>query len=252
MIQDFLDSLGIPPKCFLNKTLFKKLFLESGMLDITDKKALKDDIDKIRWLYTLKPSTINIEPFKDQTREYDEVAILQIDQSSATRAKRIASFVNKAIPYPLILVFTHGDMIALSVADKRLSQADKAKWVVEDGWMTPWFNPSAPSQSERQFMTDVAIKNLSFLNFYAFYSDVKNCVIALNASKQTGEYNIAKGSAAKTRIELLKALEALEQDKIEIQNRLKKEKQMGRQIELTTSIKTMAGQINDLKQQLIR
>jgi hypothetical protein len=41
MIQDFFDSLGIPPKCFLNKTLFKKLFLESGMLDITDKKALK-------------------------------------------------------------------------------------------------------------------------------------------------------------------------------------------------------------------
>ena len=65
MIQDFLDSLGVPQKCFLNKTLFKKLFLESGMLDITDKKALKDDIDKIRWLYTLKPSTINIEPFKD-------------------------------------------------------------------------------------------------------------------------------------------------------------------------------------------
>ena len=68
MIQDFLDSLGIPPKCFLNKTLFKKLFLESDMLDITDKKTLKDNIDKIRWLYTLKPSTINIEPLKNQTR----------------------------------------------------------------------------------------------------------------------------------------------------------------------------------------
>lgn len=252
MIQDFLNSLGIPPKCFLNKTLFKKLFLASGMLNVTDKKALKDDIDKIRWLYTLKPSTINIAPYKDQTREYDEVAILQIDLSSATRVKRIALFVNKAIPYPLILIFTHGDMIALSVADKRLSQADKAKWVVEDGWITPWFNTSAPSQSENQFMMDIAIKNLSFLNFHAFYSDVKNCVIALYASEQTGQYSIAKGTAADTRIEIVEALEALEQDKIEVQNRLKKEKQMGRQIELTTSIKRMADQINDLKQQLIR
>jgi len=36
MIQDFLDSLGIPPKCFLNKTLFKKLFLESGMRNPAD------------------------------------------------------------------------------------------------------------------------------------------------------------------------------------------------------------------------
>lgn len=250
MIQNFLDSLGIPQKCFLNKTLFKKLFLESGMLDITDKKALKDDIDKIRWLYTLKPSTINIEPFKDDTYEYDEVAILQVDLSSPTRVKRISSFVNKAIPYPLILIFTYGDMIALGVADKRTSQADKAKWVVEDGWITPWFNPSAPSQSERQFMTDTAIKNLSFLNFYAFYSDVKSLVIALNASVQTGTYNVTRGSASENRIEKLRALEALEQDKTELQNKLKKEKQMGRQVEITTGIKNMADQINDLKQQL--
>lgn len=250
MIQNFLNSLGIPQKCFLNKTLFKKLFLESGMMDITDKKALKDDTDKIRWLYTLKPSTINIEPFKDSQREYEEVAILQIDLTSVTRVKRIASFVNKAIPYPLILVFTHGDMIILSVADKRISQADKAKWVVEDGWITHWFNPSTPTQNEQKFMTDIVIKNLSFLNFHAFYSDVKSLVIALKASTQTGTYNVAKGSASKTRIEQLRALEILEKDKIELQNKLKKEKQMGRQVEITTSIKNIADQINDLKQQL--
>jgi len=250
MIQDFLDSLDIPQKCFLNKTLFKKLFLESGMLDITDKKALKDDIDKIRWLYTLKPSTINIEPFKDESREYDEVAILQLDLTSPTRIKRIASFVNKAIPYPLILIFTHGDMMALHVADKRTNQADKAKWVVEDGWMTHWFNPSAPTQDEQQFMVDLSLKELSFLNFYAFYCDAKNCVIALNASTQTGTYNVTRGSASETRIEKLRALETLEQDKTELQNKLKKEKQMGRQVEITTGIKNMADQINDLKQQL--
>ena len=207
MIQDFLDSLGIPPKCFLNKTLFKKLFLESDMLDITDKKTLKDNIDKIRWLYTLKPSTINIEPLKNQTREYDEVAILQIDLSSATRAKRIASFVNKAIPYPLILVFTHVGMVALSVADKRLSQADKAKWVVDDGWMTPWFNPNAPSQSERQFMTDIAIKNLSFLNFYAFYSDVKSRVIALNSAQRSGAYAVTTKTDTDARLKSLKRID---------------------------------------------
>lgn len=250
MIQNFLDSLGIPQKCFLNKTLFKKLFLESGMLDTTDKKALKDDIDKIRWLYTLKPSTINIEPFKDDTYEYEEVATLQIDLTSATRVKRIASFINKAIPYPLILIFTHGDHIALSVADKRINQTDKAKWVVETSWLTHWFNPSAPIQGEQQFMADLSFKNLSFLNVYAFYLDVKNLVIALNVSTQTGTYKVIKGCALEIRIEQLNALEQLKQDKAELQNKLKKEKQMGRQVEITTRIKNMADQMNDLKQQL--
>ena len=250
MIQDFLDSLGIPSKCFLNKTLFKKLFLESGMLDITDKKALKDDIDKIRWLYTLKPSTINIEPFKDQNREYDEVAILQIDLSSATSAKRIAFFVNKAIPYPLILVFTHGDMVALSIADKRINQADKAKWVVGDGWMTPWFNPSAPSQSERQFMTDIAIKNLSFLNFYAFYSDVKSRVIALNSARRSGTYTITTNTDTDARLKNLKRIDELENEMTELRTSLKKETQFNTKLKLNVAVKERQDAITQLEQKL--
>lgn len=250
MIESFLEKLNVPESCALGKPIFKKLFLENGHLDITDKKALKDDIDKVRWLYTLKPSTINIEPFKDNEREYDEVAILQIDLTSAARIKRIAAFVNKAIPYPLILIFAHGDMIALNIADKRINQADKAKWVIEEGWTTNWFSPSAPSKGEEQFMQDISIKNLSFLNFYAFYSDVKSLVVALNTSTQTGTYNVTKGNALKTRLELLRALETLEQEKTELQNKLKKEKQMGRQVEITSKIKNIVDQINDLKQQL--
>jgi hypothetical protein len=250
MIQDFFDSLGIPPKCFLNKTLFKKLFLESGMLDITDKKALKDDIDKIRWLYTLKPSTINIEPYKDQTCEYDEVAILQIDLSSATRAKRIASFVNKAIPYPLILVFTHGDMVARSVADKRLSQADKAKWVVEDGWITPWFNPSTPLPSEKQFISDIALKNLSFLNFYAFYSDMKTLVIALNSAQRSGTYTTTTKTGTDVRLKSLRRIDELEKKMAELRTSLKKETQFNTKLKLNVAVKECQDTITQLEQEL--
>lgn len=250
MIQDFLDSLGIPPKCFLNKTLFKKLFLESGMLDITDKKTLKDDIDKIRWLYTLKPSTINIEPYKDHTREYDEVAILQIDLSSTTRVKRIVSFVNKAIPYPLILLFTHGDMVALSVADKRLSQADKSKWVVEDGWITPWFNPSTPSQSEKQFMADIALKNLSFLNFYAFYSDLVNCVVALTSAKRSGAYKTTAKTDTDARLKNLKRIDVLENELAKLRTSLKKETQFNSKLKLNVAVKECQDNIAALEKKL--
>jgi hypothetical protein len=250
MIQNFLDSLGIPQKCFLNKTLFKKLFLENGMLDLTDKKALKDDIDKIRWLYTLKSSTINIEPFKDEIYEYDEVAILQIDLNQATRVKRIASFVNKGIPYPLILIFTHGDMIALNVADKRINQADKAKWVVEAGWITNWFNPNAPTENEQNFITDIVIKNLSFLNFYAFYSDVKNCVIALNSAQRSGTYNITTQEQTDTRLKSLKRIDELEQEMAELRVSLNKETQFNKKLKLNVAVKERQDVIAQLEQEL--
>jgi hypothetical protein len=250
MIQNFIDGLSIPEKCLLNKTLFKKLFLESGQLDITDKKALRDDIDKVRWLYTLKPSTINIEPFKDSEREYDEVALLRIDLTNAARAKRIASFVNKSIPYPLILIFTHGDEIAMSVADKRINQADKSKWVVEDGWMTHWFNPSAPTESERRFLADISIKNLSFLDFFAFYSDIKNRVIALNSSQRSGRYDITTKARTDTRLNNLRRIDELEKEMAELRVSLKKETQFNAKLKLNVAVKTCQDEITKLEQDL--
>ena len=112
--------------------------------------------------------------------------------------------MNKAIPYPLVLIFTHGDGLAISVADKRINQADKTKCVVEDGWMTHWFNPSAPNAAERQFMDDLSIESLSFLNFYAFYAGIKNSVIALKASQRSGVYGITSKAQTDTRLESLR------------------------------------------------
>lgn len=250
MTQTFYDYMAIPEKCLLNKPLFKKLFQEHADLDITDKKALKDDIDKIRWVYTLKPSTLNIEPYRDDVREYDEIAIIQIDVTSAARAQRIAAFVNKAIPYPVVIVFSFADTIAISVADKRINQADKSKWVIEDAWITAWFNPDAPNEAQQKFMEDLTIKNLSFLNFYAFYTDIKNRIIALNTADRSGSYSLTSGDGAINRAEALRELDKLEQEKAELQNKLAKEKQMGRQVEMTTKIKKYADQINGLKESL--
>lgn len=250
MIQTFYDRMAIPEKCLLNKPLFKKLFQEHADLDITDKKALKDDIDKIRWVYTLKPATVNIAAYSDDVREYDEVAIIQIDLTSANRAQRIAAFVNKAIPYPVVIVFNFADTIAISVADKRTNQSDKSKWVVEDAWITEWFNPDAPNEAQQKFMQDMTMKGLSFVNFYAFYTDIKNRVIALNTAEKSGSYALTSGDETLDRAEALRELEQLEQEKTELQNKLAKEKQMGRQVEMTTKIKQYADQINGLKEKL--
>lgn len=250
MTQTFYDYMAIPEKCLLNKPLFKKLFQEHADLDITDKKALKDDIDKIRWVYTLKSSTLNIEPYRDDVREYDEIAIIQIDLTSAARAQRIAAFVNKAIPYPIIIVFSFADTIAISVADKRINQADKSKWVTHDAWITAWFNPDAPNEAQQKFMQDLTIKSLSFVNFYAFYTDIKNRIIALNTADRSGSYSLTSGDGTINRAEALRVLDKLEQEKAELQNKLAKEKQMGRQVEMITRIKKYADQINGLKEKL--
>lgn len=67
---------------------------------------------------------------------------------------------------------------------------------------------------------------------------------------RSGSYSVTSGDDTLNRAEALKNLDRLEQDKIELQNKLAKEKQMGRQVEMTNTIKNIADQINDLKERL--
>ncbi|EGG93029.1 hypothetical protein IMCC1989_1850 [gamma proteobacterium IMCC1989] len=254
--DDFLDLLAVPKACEINKPIFKKMFLDASdgkkaIFDVADKKALKGDIDKIRWLYTLKPNTINIAPYKDQEREYPEIAILHIELAQSERLKRIAHFINRAIPYPLVMLFTceasSAQNLALVLADKRINQADKEKWVIENSIHTRWITLTSVSSAEYEFFESLKISKLPFTNFFALYQALIERVVAVKCAEHSGIFSIEKAAASSqktsstARLDKLRELERLGALRSEISNKLKKEKQMGKQVELNTQIK----QIND-------
>jgi len=252
MINTFLEKLNIPDACLLDKPVFKKMFQDHVDLDATDKKTLSEDVDKIRWLYTLKPDTINIAPFQDDEREYLEIAILSVSLSRNTRSKRIATFMHKAIPYPLVLLFSHEDQICVSVAEKRINQADKSKLVIVDRWMTDWFTPSTPNAAQNAFMDAVALQKLPATNFFALYEALQSRVIELNTAKHTGFFEAAPVWVAKEQGVTLKKIESLNREIAELRAILKKEKQMSRKITLNTKIRKCKDAIIKLEKSLTR
>ena len=250
----FLEHLDIPSSCRLDKPVFKKLFLDNGVLDATDKKCLKGDIARIRWLYTLKPSTINIAAYSNDIREYPELAVLHVELSNASRAARIARFINRSIPYPLVLLFTaeidgHTSM-SISLADKRINQADKEKWVLEDSVNSGWLTFSDQSASESEFMNSLKVTALPFTNLWRFYQALMERVIAINCAIHSGDFKLdvhGTSDQGAGRLEKLRELEKLNVQKAEIANKLKKEKQMGRQVDLNTKVKNINDRIAEIK-----
>lgn len=262
----FLGFLDVPSSCELNKPIFKKMFSEAtdgkkSILDAADKKALKDDVEKIRWLYTLKPNTINIAPYKDSEREYPEIAILHVELSSAASNKnvykRIAHFINRAIPYPLVILFTcekdGSQNLSLVLADKRINQADKEKWVIEDSIHSYWINLASVSAAEMSFFESLKINNLSFTNFFAFYQALIERLVAIKCAEHSGDFSLDKTghlnekASSTERLDRLRELERLEAQRSEISNKLKNIKQMGKQVELNTQIKKINDEIANIK-----
>ncbi len=255
--DSFLSGLAIPETCKLDKPIFKKMFLDNGALDATDKKCLKDDVENIRWLYTLKPSTINIAPHNDSQREYPEVAVVHVGLSRPERFRRIAQFINRSIPYPLVLLFTcdiEGQAsLAISLAEKRTNQADKEKWVIEDSIQTGWINLSDQADFEGCFLASLAIKNIPFQNFWHFYQALCQRVTAINCANHSGNFSlgdVSQSITASDRLTMLRDLEKLEAEKSEVSNKLKKERQMGKQVEMNTYVKDIDDKIARIKGKL--
>jgi hypothetical protein len=259
--EAFLQSLQIPKACELNKPIFKKMFLDASdgkrsVLDAADKASLKEDVERIRWLYTLKPNTINIAPYKDDEREYPELAVLHIELSNPNRLKRIVHFINRAIPYPLVLLFTCssevGESLAVALADKRINQADKEKWVIENSIHTDWINLLSTSEAETAFLRSLKLDGLPFSNFFAFYQALMKRVLALKCAEHSHFFSLegVADEGSNNRLDALREIEKLGANKSDLANKLKKEKQMGKQVDLNTQIKNINDKIAKIKSSL--
>ncbi|MBE0436063.1 MAG: DUF4391 domain-containing protein [Methylomicrobium sp.] len=243
MIEGFYQKLAIPEACHLGKRVFKKLFYENAPLNAADKKAFTEDIEDIHWLYTLKPETINIARYQDDERDYQEVAILQVTLKNPKAYKRVAQVMQRAIPYPILLVFVDGSRIALSIADKRINRADREKITVEAFYETDWLDWNNLTETEQAFVNSCAIPRFSFNNFYEFYGDLTARIIALNCAHLNGTYTLENTLSREERIELLNRIRQTQQQLAELRAALKNESQFNRKVQLNVQIKKLTQEL---------
>lgn len=240
MIDVLYDMMAIPEACHLGKRVFKRLFHENAELSATDKRAFQEDIDTIIWQYTLKPNTIPIQAYEDDQREYQEVALLQVDLKTQKRIGRIAEVMHRAIPYPLIIVFAFGTTCAISLAHKRFSQSEKGAIVAEEFIITNWIDLSAPTPVQQAFLGSLAISTLPYTHFFALYSALMDRLIAVECARLSGEYRLESAAAKlQNRREQLAVCHELEVRIAEYKAAIKKETQFNRQVELNTQIKQL-------------
>lgn len=245
-----LAFLEIPDSCRLDKPVFKKLFLDHADLDVTDKKALSEDVERIRWSYTLKPETTNVSAYVDTQREYLEVAILTVELVEDGRLERLSTLIHRAIPYPLIIVFEFNGKLSISVAEKRINQADKTKLVIEDRWLTGWIKATSPNAQEQTFLASIGLSRLPSSNFYSLYQAFVSQVIACVVGERTGKFNALTVETAHQHAEILQDINRHERSIAETRAKLRKETQMSGKIELNSKIKKLKDAIVFLEQKL--
>jgi hypothetical protein len=159
--------------------------------------------------------------------------------------------MHRAIPYPLLIVFAHERVCALSTAHKRFSQAEKGAIVAEDFMITDWIDFTNPTPVQKDFMDSLAIAALPHTHFFAFYSALVDRLVALDCAGLTGVYRLESASRkGRARRDRLTACHDLKGRIEKIRAAIKKETQFNRQVELNTQVKQMERSLSDLAKEL--
>lgn len=158
-IIQIVEALGLPAETRVDRRVPKKLLIEQGAPTAADKRVIQDGIDDLHWLAALKPTTIAVPLFRDDTREYLEIAILAVDLRADAKGTRLMELVHRAIPYPVLLITSGSDGVSLSVAHKRHAQNEAGKVVVERVVEVKEIHPDHQSGVESAFLNSFSLAN---------------------------------------------------------------------------------------------
>ncbi len=250
-----IEALELPEAARVERRVPKTQLLEHGAPTAADRRAVQDYVDEITWVAALKPASLGVPAYRDEAREYPEVAVLtmrlrEVEGRRAPPVARLIELLHRAIPYPLLLVTQlpseQDDVsdVIVSLAPLRRSLNEAEATVVEEVVASPPLAPGAPSRAtsgvNAAFLASLRVVGLPRANLGAFYRGWLDRVVARQAAEVTGAVTIPRTPAeAEARREALEAYIENSAEVTRLRNEAKRERQTGRLVEINLELQRL-------------
>jgi len=251
---DILAALDLPAGSRVDQRVPKKLLLENGAPTAADKRIISDGIEELLWLAALKPTTIGVPEYRDEVREYLEIAVLRLTLRAGAKAARLVELVHRAVPYPLLLLMEqaeHSGRPGLSAVHKRWSQGEAGKTVLEGDIVAAEWDAEHDAERWPAFSSALALGRQPRTNLHALYQGWIDTLLALHAARATGAFAVAGNAEhAAVRRDALQECARLDAEIARLRAAAAKEKQMARQVELNLELKRVQAALAVAKERL--
>jgi hypothetical protein len=236
-----IEALDLPASSRVDQRVPKKLLLENGAPTAADKRLINDGIEELLWWAALKPTTIGVPEYRDELREYLEIAVLRLTLRAPAKATRLVELVHRAVPYPLLLLTEQADHDArpgLSAAHKRWSQGEAGKTVLDGDVVVVEWDPAHDGERWPSFRDALAIGRQPRTTLHALYQGWVDTLLALQAARVAGAFALVPtAERAVARRDALQEYARLDAEIARLRATAAKEKQMSRRVELNLELK---------------
>lgn len=241
-----IAALGIPADARVDQRVAKKLLVENGAPTAADKRQINDGIEDLVWVAALKPVNIGVPAYKDDSREYLEIAVLHVNFRAEAKASRLKELIHRAIPYPVFLIQSQVADSQLSLAHLRWSQGQAGQTVLDGSVISA-------SLSEGSAATDAFLASLNLTaqprqNLHALYQGWIETFEAHAAAQHTGSFVLATdATAAERRRAALAEHERLTREMAGLRARAAKEKQLNRRVEINLQLQQLESRLSEAR-----
>lgn len=241
-----IAALGIPDDARVDQRVAKKLLVENGAATTSDKKQIQEGIDELIWIAAMKPDGIGVPAYRDELREYLEIAVLHVSIRGEARASRLRELIHRAIPYPVFLVQSCAVECVLSLAHLRWSQVQAGMTVLDGPVLSA--NVSEGTAATDAFLASLQLTEQPRQNLHALYQGWIETFEAYSAARFTGSFNPATGpAAAEGRRAALAEHERIIREMASLRARAAKEKQLNRRVEINLQLQHLESRLSELQ-----
>jgi hypothetical protein len=236
--EQVIAALDLPSTTRVDQRVAKKLLIENGAATAADKRSINEGIEELTWVAALKPNSVGVPLYRDDVREYLEIAVLSVALRTVAKTARLFELIHRTIPYPVLLISSLGESISLSIANKRFAQNDPGKMVLDDGVT----ECELVGHSETPGLLKILALTLQpRAHLFALYQGWLACLEAFRAAQITGRLELPTDSAGQeTRRKALADYSRLEREIGALRSQAEKEIQFNRRVELNLEVKRLS------------
>ena len=250
-----LAAFQLPASALVNQRVPKKLLLEQGTLTPALKRQIQNGIEELTWIATLKPTTIGVPEYRDETREYLEIAVLGLALRPDARRDQLDLQIHRSIPYPVVLITSQPTCVTLSLAPKRASQAEAGATVVDGSMLAVTLavgdSAGLPVELQQAFLDSLRLSQQPQANMHTLYQGWFERLEALLASLISGQYALAATPAqAENRRAALANHARLLREIQQLRAQAQRETQINRRVQINLTLQRLQAELAAATQQL--
>lgn len=216
--------IELPQGTAFNRRIPKQKFYENLSVNAELKRIFVEQINVIYWRNKLSPSTVNIAA--GETVSEIEVIEIRLNQNSLD--KRVLQLIDREIPYHILFLLMYEEQVQARIGYKEQSQGGTTAFKAGTYYNTGWLNANELSL------------RLDGLNMDAVYEGfIRQIARDRLGDKPGGDIKDAVARDER-RLKLQKEIIALE-------NKVRREKQFNRQVELNSELKRLRGELEGLR-----